>query len=191
MPQILWIGFHQLAHRMRLRVKTIHVVGAVLLRVRRLWSQSLDPTNLVVCLNIFWRDFLWKNGFARRWPGILKFERWILVQHLEKFCFQLQFLSRLTLMFDKARSKGHVQLTMKRCNYTLLALKKIKCDTSDFFFAQMMAKPSQLQGQKIKRMPSKVQRQSRDQSQRHRITQIRNSCVLFEQLIEAKKLVQW
>merc|ERR1712156_1361652 len=25
-----------------------------------------------------------------------------------------QFLSRLTLMFDKARSKGHVQLTMKR-----------------------------------------------------------------------------
>jgi len=25
-----------------------------------------------------------------------------------------QFISRLTLMFDKARSKGHVQLTMKR-----------------------------------------------------------------------------
>merc|ERR1712111_256280 len=25
-----------------------------------------------------------------------------------------QFLSRLTLMFDKARTKGHVQLTMKR-----------------------------------------------------------------------------
>ena len=25
-----------------------------------------------------------------------------------------QFLSRLTLMFDKSRSKGHVQLTMKR-----------------------------------------------------------------------------
>ena len=135
MPQILWIGFHQLAHRMRvLRVKTIHVVGAVLLRVRRLWSQRFDPTNLVVWLNIFWRDFLWKNGFARRWPGILKFERWIIVQHLVQFCFQLQFLSRLTLMFDKARSKGHVQLTMKRCKYTLLALNKIENVTQAISF---------------------------------------------------------
>merc|ERR1711862_900539 len=80
-----------------------------------------------------------------------------------------QFLSRLTLMFDKARSKGHVQLTMKRYD----------------------AKPSQLQVQKIKRMSSKVQRQSRDQNQRPRITQIQNSCVSFEQIIGAKKLVQW
>ena len=32
----------------------------------------------------------------------------------------LQFLSHLTLMFDKSRTKGHVQITMKRCNYAYL-----------------------------------------------------------------------
>ena len=35
------------------------------------------------------------------------------------FCF-FQFLSRLTLMFDKARSKGHVQITMKRCKFIFI-----------------------------------------------------------------------
>ena len=51
MPHILSIDFCQLAHRMRLRVKTIHVVGPVLLR--RLCSLKKNPTILVSGVNFF------------------------------------------------------------------------------------------------------------------------------------------
>merc|ERR1711860_377680 len=51
-----------------------------------------DPTNLL-CVKTF--------------SGVTFFGKMVLLEGD-------QFLSRLTLMFDKARSKGHVQLTMKR-----------------------------------------------------------------------------
>ena len=69
-----------------------------------------------------------KNGFIRRRPGEYehlknpkKLGRKITVfLHILYF----QFLSRLTLMFDKARTKGHVQLLMKRRMLTIVIILK-------------------------------------------------------------------
>ena len=58
------------------------------------------------------------------------------------------------------------------------------------FPEQTMAKLSHPLGQKIKRMLGKVQKPSQDQNQRPRITQIQNLCVLFEQILDPKKLPQ-
>ena len=66
-----------------------------------------------------------------------------------------QFLSRLTLMFDKARSKGHVQLTMKRCKnffcitlanyFTLIFLRRRKDQTRSQTWNQQVKREEILQ----------------------------------------------
>ena len=61
-----------------------------------------------------------ENGFTRRRPGEYTFKKSKCEKNMTVLFFYFQFLSRLTLMFDKARTKGHVQLLMKRCKLTLI-----------------------------------------------------------------------
>lgn len=64
------------------------------------------------------------HGPARGRPGNFK-HHFTDLEFLIMFGFLLQFLSRLTLMFDKARTKGHVQLTMKRCKFCRVNIKLV------------------------------------------------------------------
>ena len=68
-----------------------------------------------------------KNGFIRRRPGEyehLKNPKKIGEKNNGFLILYFQFLSRLTLMFDKARTKGHVQLLMKRRMLTIVIILK-------------------------------------------------------------------
>ena len=53
-----------------------------------------------------------------------------------------QFLSRLTLMFDKARTKGHVDLVMKRCEYMNEHRATQKPNANPFFADDGRTKPT-------------------------------------------------
>ncbi len=62
-----------------------------------------------------------QNGASRRRSGGTQWSSSASSSSKMSICLYLfQFLSRLTLMFDKARTKGHVDLCMKRC-------KRAKC----------------------------------------------------------------